>query len=134
MIVVMLTASILAFVAVLHFAGAAGLARDAASTAGGAAAVMRSRDIDDDEKERRIRIAAVRLFGSFLAITAVCVGAVAAAAAVVVLGSAFGLYRLAEAVEVGSGWPFILVSSIGMLLVWLLLRQSPRRTRKIDAQ
>lgn len=133
MIVVALAAGILAFVAVLHFGRAVPLAREAAQVAGEAAAVMRAPDLGDDEKERRTRRAAVRLFGSFAAISLISLAALGAAAAVVWLGAVAGFYGLGEAVHTASSWPFILISSAAMIAVWLTVRYAPRRTQKLDA-
>jgi hypothetical protein len=127
MIVAALTLSVVAFVAVLRFAGAVTVARAAAATARDAAKVLRTPGLDDDAKEALSRRAAVELFMSFVRIAGIGLMAFGLSFAVVGLGAAAGLYDLAAAVALAGGWPFIAGASAAATLAWLLADRIARR-------
>ncbi len=128
MTVAALLLGIAAFVVVLRMLGAAGIATSVISVSQTAIATMGTPDLDDLAKEAAVRRASLQLFGSFAALLGVSLAALGAAAAVVWGGAAAGLYPLDRAIAVGSGWPFILVSSVGSVALWLALerRAAPR--------
>ena len=115
-----------AFVAVLKLAGVAEVASDAIRTARAAVAAMSAAGLPEAEKEARVRRASVRLFRSFLVIGGIALAAVAAAAAIVWGGAWAGLYRIEDAVEVATGWPFLVLSSAAAVLAWIALDRLSR--------
>ena len=122
MTLVALSAGILVFVGLLKAFRAAEAGGAALRTARGALATLSDRSLSDDAKEAAARAAAGRLFRSFLAIAAIGAVALAAPAALVWAGSAGGLYPLESAVELATGWPFLLGSSLLAVAAWLALK------------
>lgn len=126
MTVAALVLGIVAFMAVLKFAGAAEVASDAIRTARSAIATMAAAGLPEAEKEARVRRASGRLFRSFLLIAGIALAALGAAAAVVWAGALAGAYRMDYAVEVGTGWPFLVLSSAAAVVAWVALDRLAR--------
>ena len=118
-----LIAAVLVFVGLLRALRAADTGAEALRTAKVAAATLSAAGLSDDEKEAAARAAAGRLFRSFLAIAAIGVVALAAPAVLVWAGSAVGLYPLAAAVELATGWPFLVGSSLVAVAAWIALER-----------
>jgi hypothetical protein len=118
---VALTAGVLVFVALLRALRAADAGAEALRTARGAVADLSAPGLSDVQKEAAARAAAARLFRSFVAIAAIGAIALAAPAALVWAGSAAGLYSLAGALELATGWPFLVGSSLVAVAAWLAL-------------
>ncbi|MFP4569551.1 sulfotransferase [Rhodosalinus sp.] len=129
MTVVFLIAGLVAFLAAIRLMRAAAVAQDVVTTAQDALAVMAAPDLSEDAKETAVRRASIRLAGRFLVIAGIGIAALAAAAAVVWAGAATGLYTLDEALRVGAGWPFILLSSAGAVAAWIALDRRARVPR-----
>ncbi|KZY29839.1 hypothetical protein A3731_25855 [Roseovarius sp. HI0049] len=121
MIVAALLLGLIAFIAVLRILRAERVARRVASTAQTALRVMSDPDKTDDEKEREVRRASVRLLGLFLAIAGIGVAALGATAAVVWGGAQARFYSIEAVIAVASGWPFLLGSTVGAVVLWLAL-------------
>jgi hypothetical protein len=118
-----LVAGVLVFVGLLKGFRAAEAGGEALRTARSAVAALSDRSLNDDDKEAAARAAAGRLFRSFLAIAAIGAVALAAPAALVWAGSAGGLYPLESAVELATGWPFLLGASLIAVAAWIALER-----------
>jgi hypothetical protein len=123
LIVVALTAGVLAFVGLLKLLGAAEAGGEVLRTARGAAATLTSTELGDDAKEAAARRAAARLLLGFAALAGIGLAALAASAGIVWIGSAAGLYPLASAIETASGLPFLAGSSLLAVAAWLALER-----------
>ncbi|MEQ8898365.1 MAG: sulfotransferase [Roseovarius sp.] len=134
MIVAALLLGLIAFIAVLRILRAEMVARRVASTAQTALRVMSDPDKTDDEKEREVRRASVRLLGLFFAIAGIGVAALGATVAVVWGGAQAGLYSIDAAIAVASGWPFLLGSSVGAVALWLALDRIGRKTPATEGE
>jgi hypothetical protein len=116
-----LLAGVLLFVGLLRALHAAEAGAAALRTAQGAVATLSDPRLGDDAKAAAARAAAGRLFLSFLAIAAAGAVALAAPAALVWAGSAAGLYPLQAAVELATGWPFLVGSTLVAVVAWLAM-------------
>lgn len=85
---------------------------------GTAVTVMRATGIDEDEKERTIRRATLRMGGAFLDILARSLAALLAPVALVLAGIAAGFYAGEEAIAAASD-PLLLIA-LSILAVGLL--------------
>lgn len=128
-----LVLGLLAFVAVLRALKTQQIASEVIGTSQQALGVLTDPNLSDDEKEASVRRAALRLFGNFLSITAIAIAAVAASALLVWTGAAAGLYTLNAAVDLAMGWPFILVSSVAIIIVWVALERHRKPTETTAA-
>jgi hypothetical protein len=126
-ILLSLIAGCLSFILVLRLTDVIGVTGTAARTAADAAQVMRAPELTDDEKEMRVRKAAVRLLGSFVSITLIGCAALAAPVLIVWLGSVAGLYALDDAIAIAMGWPFLVGATVVFLVAWVLQRQLSKR-------
>lgn len=131
-----LVLGLMAFVAVLRVLNAQQIALEVIGTSQDALGVLTDPDLSDDEKEASVRRAALRLFGNFLSITAIAIAAVAASALLVWAGAAADFYTLTAAIDLATGWPFILVSSAAVVIVWVALerRRKPTETAAAAAR
>ena len=118
-----LVLGLMAFVAVLRVLNAQRVAMEVIGTSQAALGVLTDPDLSDDEKEARVRRAALRLFGNFLRIAGIAVAALAASALLVWGGAAAGFYTLDSAIALAMGWPFILVSSAAVIIGWVALER-----------
>lgn len=121
-----LAAGLAAFVAVLRLLKAQQVASGVIGTAQRAIAAMTDPGLCDEEKEARVRRASIRLFGSFLCIAAIAAVAAGASALPVWAGAAAGFYTLGAAVDLATGWPFILASSAAVTVIWVALEKVRR--------
>jgi hypothetical protein len=117
-ILLALLAGCLAFLMILRMTNVMAVTGEAARTAQAAASAMRSDHLTDDQKEAHVRSAAVRLFRSFLGITAIGVAALAVPALIVWAGAAIGLFRLEDALNMAMGWPFLIGVTAALGGVW----------------
>lgn len=92
--------------------------KDCLADIGSAAAVMRAAGIDEDEKERTIRRATLRMSGAFFDILMRSLAALLAPAALVFAGVAAGFYGGEEAIAAASD-PRLLIA-LSVLAVGLL--------------
>lgn len=79
---------------------------------------MRAPHLSDDQKEAHVRRAALGLLRSFVRITLIGAVALAVPAAIVWIGSALDLYHLSDAIELATGWPFILGATVVLVAIW----------------
>jgi hypothetical protein len=128
MIVITLGLAVLVFVLALEALGATKVAAGAVGTARAAVGAMRAQDLPEEEKEARLRRASLSLFGSFARVAAIGAAALAASAAVVLIGAALGLFTLHEALSVAAAWPFLLGSTLLGAGAWATARRL-RRSR-----
>lgn len=118
-----------AFVVVLRVTGAEAAVTQSLATSRNAAAVIRAGDIDEDEKERRVRRAAGQLFGSFLRIAASAAASLIVPAAIVWAGAALGLWSIDRVVAIATGWPFLIGGSVAAVALWIGLNRMGRARR-----
>lgn len=85
---------------------------------GAAVAVMRAVDVREEDKERAIRRATLRMGGAFLDILARSAAALSAPAALIWAGIAAGFYSSAEALAAASE-PFFLIALTVLAVVML---------------
>lgn len=116
-----LVVGLAAFIGMLRLLNAGQVAHEVIGSAQSAVGIMTNPDLSDDEKEAAVRHASIGLFGRFLQIGSVAIAAFGASAIVVWAGSAANLYTLDEAMRVAASWPFLLISSIGAVIVWIAL-------------
>ncbi len=130
MSLVALALGLLAFVAILHAFRAPQVASRIVSTAQDSIGVMADADLSEEEKERRIRAASLRLFGAFFTIAGIGLAALAAPAVILWVGARLGLYDLEGAISVATGWPFLATSTLAAIAIWVLLarRDAPNAT------
>lgn len=127
MILLSLLAGCLAFLLVLRATDVIAVTGNAARTAAAAATVMRAADISDEEKEARVQKAALDLLKSFMRITLIGCAALAAPVLIVWLGSVAGLYALDDAIDLATGWPFLLGATVLCLGGWAVQRRMTGR-------
>lgn len=132
MTIVFLIAGLAAFLAAIRLMRAAAVGQEIVRTAQDALAVMANPDLSEDAKEAAVRRASIRLGGRFFVIAGIGIAALAVAGGVVWSGAAAGLYSLDGALHVGTGWPFILVSSAGAVAAWVLLDRRARAASGSD--
>lgn len=117
--------SLVAFIVTLRALRAEEVGSGVLLTARRAGAAMSARDLDDDEKERRMREASGRMLLGFLRIAGIGAAAVGAAFAILWAGAAIGFYTAAQVAETATSWPFLLVSTLAAIMLWLAL--APRK-------
>ncbi|SFH84255.1 sulfotransferase [Albimonas pacifica] len=132
MILAALLLSVLVFVAALRLTRVEPAARRTLATAREASAAMRDPTLDDDAKEALARRAAGRMLGAFAHLALAGAAALAAAGAVVWAGAQAGLYTLAGAEAVATGWPFLAGSTVFAILAWIAVSRLPRRDAAAD--
>ena len=81
-----------------------------------ATSVMKSKELSDEQKEAALQKAAVRMMGSFFSILGRVGLTVVVSFSSVLLGSAIGFYEIGEAVSVASDWPFLIGSTLLMIV------------------
>ncbi len=116
-------AALAAFVIAFACSGLVRRAAAAVGTARGALAVIADARLTDDEKEPRVRQAALDLFGSFAQITVRGVAVLAVAAAPVGLAAGLGLAPAAAVAGFLASWPVILGASAVMVAAWLIAKR-----------
>lgn len=132
MTVAFLVAGLAAFVAVLRLLNVVAISRKVIATAQGALEAMTDPDLSEDEKEATVRRASVHLIGRFFLLGGIAIAALGAAATVVWSGSAVGLFGLDEAARVATGWPFLLLSSVGAVAAWIAIDRIAGDARNDD--
>ncbi|MCV3273627.1 sulfotransferase [Roseobacter sinensis] len=110
-----------AFIAVLRVLDAQRVAGGIIDTTQQALSVMMNSDVAEEEKEARVRRASIQLLGGFFWIAAIGVSALGASALIVWGGAALGFYSVDHAIAIALGWPFILVSTVVMITLWIAL-------------
>ena len=122
MVYFFLAAGVVIFIIGLKVTGVVPRVRVVLSSSHDALAVMKAADLDEDEKERAVRSAAVRMFGAFfsilLRVSAICLAPVA----FVVLFAYLGLYSGADALEGLSDWYFVTASTLVMVAALFVVR------------
>lgn len=99
-----------------------GLAGRIAAVAGGARhtiAVMRSRELHEEEKEAQVQRAALDLFGEFFVIAARSLAVFAAPAIFLLLCLSLGLFTVEEVEAAATNAYFIVASTLLMLAAWI---------------
>lgn len=110
-----LFAAIVLFAASMKLFGVAPRIRLVMAATREATVVMRSRTLDEREKEAAVQSAAIRVVGHALAILVRVALTLAVPFAFVALGSALGLYLIGDAMRVATTWSFIIGSTIVMV-------------------
>lgn len=110
-----LFAAIVLFAASMKLFGVAPRIRLVMAATREATVVMRSRTLDEREKEAAVQSAAIRVVGHALAILVRVALTLAVPFAFVALGSALGLYLIGAAMRVATTWSFIIGSTIVMV-------------------
>lgn len=84
--------------------------------------VMQASNLTDDEKERRLQKASLRMFGDLGMIVLQTAAVFAVPVLFVLAWTMVGHPSLAEVEAVATSWPFILGASAVMLLFWRFIR------------
>lgn len=87
-----------------------------------AVGVMRSRELDDEEKEERVQKAAIAMMASCVFVTLRIAATVAVPVIFVAAPVYFGLYTADEVYAAASNWIFIVVSSVVMIGLWVFVK------------
>ena len=116
-------ATMAAFVAAFHYSGLIGRARSAVATVSQTVAVISEKSLDDDEKERLVQRAALRMFGQFAPITVTAAAVLLVPGAVIWIGDLIGLASVTAVSSFLLSWEVIL-GATGLILagVWLARR------------
>ena len=122
MITLCLFVSLALFLASLHLCGLVPRVKRAMATSREAAAVIRSSDLDLEEKETKVQAAALRMFGSFLAIVLGVTIAVTIPFAFMALATQIGLFQADEVMAAAVDTPFLVGSSLVTLVALTLAR------------
>jgi hypothetical protein len=123
-VLIVALATMVAFVATFHFSGLIRRARSAVATVSQTLAVMSRDTLDDEEKERLVQRAALRMFGQFALIT-VTIGVVfLVPAAVIWVGDLTGLAPVVAVSNFLLSWEVIIGATVLVLAsVWLARRR-----------
>lgn len=89
--------------------------------------LMRSPELDDDEKEIRIRAMAGRMLSAFLVVAAWSLLAIAAPALAIWLGAKAGLYDIGDVMAAAGSWWFLIAATVLMTGLWWAGRTLARR-------
>ncbi len=90
-----------------------------------ALAELRDPALEEREKERRVRAHALTSLQQFAVIAAATAVAVGVPALLLWLGDRTGVLRLEPVLVTMAGWPFLLITTLGIALL-LCLRRQPR--------
>jgi phage-related tail protein len=104
--------SLAVFVASVRLLGIVETARATVESARSAGAVLRSTEIDDEEKEKIIQAAGIQMFAAFLKLSFKFSCSIALSVGVVVAGAAAGLYSMAGAVTAASDWTVVTAATV----------------------
>lgn len=112
-----------AFLVTFHFSGLIGRARSAVTTVSNTVAVISEKTLDDEEKERLVQRAALRMFAQF-GLIIVTAGVVLLVPGVVIwIGDLVGLAPVAEVSSFLLSWEVIVGATVLILAgVWLARR------------
>jgi hypothetical protein len=106
----------------LRHLGLIDVARDVVATARRAADVIRAADLDESEKERAVRAAALSLFGLFGSITWRTLACVAVPTLVILAAARLGIADLVDVVAASTRWQVIVVTALLMTAIMLVRR------------
>jgi hypothetical protein len=123
-----LIAGLVAFIAVLKVTGVEQQARAAIGIAHGAIAVLADPDLGDDDKERHVQRATLKMLKSAAILLGIGAAACLAAAVFVLGGAALGLFTTTDALGLATSWSFLLWSSLGAILLWLVMGRAGGKT------
>ena len=122
MILVVLIIATVVFVGVLQGLRVEDEVRRAVAIAVGAGAVMRSKSLSEDEKQKAIQKAAIASFASLLSLL-LRTGLAALGATLVVASGVFGkFYALEDVISAASDWRGLFAVSLAALVAWFLWR------------
>lgn len=127
MIYLVLSLSIVVFLICMKLFGVVESVRPVFEDSNAALAVMRSTELSDAEKEAAIQKAAIAMFGAFLVVTLRVVATLVVPAVFVWAGTATGLYTMDGAVAAAEDWTFLTVSSLVVLVVFVVVLWRDRR-------
>lgn len=123
MIVASLLCGAVVFVMLLRLTGAPAIGLDIVAVTRRATAAMADRRLSDDDKERLLRRASLRLFRDFFRITLAGLLAAAAPAAIVWAGVATGLFALHDVTAAATSLPLLVAMSVGSIASWFALER-----------
>ena len=116
-----------AFVAAFHYSGLIGRARSAVATVSQTIAVISEKSLDDEEKERLVQRAALRMFGQFALITVTAAGVLLVPGAVIWVGDLSGLAPVAAVSSFLLSWE-VIVGATALILAGVWLARRPWRS------
>ena len=107
---------VLAFLALLAVLRVPARAGAAIARARQAMADLRSKELDDDQKERAVQAHALALFGAFALLTALTAVALLLPAGVVWLAAQAGAVDFDAALDCTMSWPVLLVATVAAVV------------------
>lgn len=111
-----------AFLVALRLSRLERFAVDALASFRNAMAAMRNDALADDEKERIVQQAAVRLMRYFATITLISAAVLAAPVGVLLAFDALGVASIQATLDLSLRWDVIVGASVAAVVVWLILR------------
>ena len=111
-----------AFLIALRVSRLARLTLDVVASCRAAVAAMRNASLDDAEKERIVRHAAVRLMKRFVAISLLAAVVLAVPVLVLLALDALAVAPFQAAVALSASWEVIAITSLAAVAVWLARR------------
>ncbi len=116
-------ATILAFVGAFHVSGLVARAKAVVTLTSQTMAVISDTTLNDEEKERMVQGAALRLFGQFILITLTAIVVLTMPGVVMAVGDLIGLASFAAVSEFLLSWEVIIGATLLILGgVWLVRR------------
>ncbi len=116
-------ATILAFFGAFHVSGLVARARAVFVLTSQTMAVISEKTLDDEEKERLVQRAALRLFGQFALITMTAIVVLAVAGVVMWIGDLIGVAPFAAVSDLLLSWEVIIGATVLILAtIWLVNR------------
>ncbi|QEM80751.1 sulfotransferase [Halomonas binhaiensis] len=129
-----LIAGLVAFVMVLRVLAAERHALQVIKVAQDAMGVITDPDLSDDIKEKSIQRASLSLMKTFFILLAIGVAACVAAALFVLAGDALDLFTTDQVMAIATSWSFILWSSVGAIVLWVLSGKLKKRSPQADTE
>jgi hypothetical protein len=122
MLLVVLVIATLLFIGMLQRLQVGAEVRRAVAIAVDAGAVVRSKSLTEEEKQKAVQKAAIASFASFLSLLVRVALAASGATLVIALGMLAKLYSLDDVLGAASDWVSLLAVSVAALAAWLLWR------------
>lgn len=117
-----LVVSVFLFMLAIRLFGVVPHVREIMADTNTALSVMRSRELDDEEKEERVQKAAIAMMKASVVVITRIAATVAVPVIFVAVPVYFGLYTADEVLVAASNWIFIVVSSVVMIALWVFVK------------